>query len=134
MPRGKYGRSRRGVIVKGFRRGPWTQDSEIHFIKRDKVLFKMGFASYKDYLRSNLWASIRARVLSLYKKCGCCREFKPQCVHHHNYKPATMKGNSIKGLVALCNACHVAIEYKGHVKRQDEESITRAFVARINVG
>jgi hypothetical protein len=117
-------------IVRGWRRGPWTPESKNHYEYRDKVLLRMGFASYREYLNSDLWQSIRDRVLSENKKCRCCKVNDSQCVHHHDYKQHTLKGKTLRGLVALCNECHVEIEYRGKRKLTDQQEIYRAFQGR----
>lgn len=116
-------------IVKGWYRGPWKKDHSQYW-KRDKIVAKIGFASYRDYLRSELWTGIRDRVLSQAKKCRCCKESAPQCVHHHTYTKQNLSGRTLANLVALCNECHRAIEYNGRKKRQESHSVFRAFQVR----
>lgn len=79
--------------------------------RRDARIRKMGFASYCDYLASELWASIRARVLHRDEgKCCLCGGCASQ-VHHSNYKRTTLSGKSIAALFSLCRSCHLAVEF-----------------------
>lgn len=65
---------------------------------------------YSEYLASDLWKEIRARVLDRDKYlCQACFE-KAEQVHHKNYKDATMQGLCLDGLISLCRKCHVKIE------------------------
>lgn len=78
---------------------------------RDQVLLKMGFASYAAYLQSDLWKSIRSRVLARYRhKCQSCRAAATE-VHHKHYSRAVLRGEHIIGLKAICRACHQYIEF-----------------------
>lgn len=80
------------------------------------ILRRLGFGSYKEYLASDLWASIRKRVLTAGKgkcrACGCTA----QCVHHKKYGMAEMSGKDISYLVPLCHKCHSEIEFDSGLK------------------
>ncbi len=83
----------------------------------------MGYKTYKEYLLSPLWESIKDRV---YKnrdyKCVLCSE-EAQCVHHRGYGRAVLAGEELHQLVTLCNKCHQAVEFtKGGFKRSLVES------------
>ena len=77
---------------------------------RDKRLFKMGFASYRDYLHSSAWKAIRGAKLAVCPRCEICGD-KAQCVHHQSYNKKTLVGLNEKGLVSLCNSCHKKAEF-----------------------
>jgi hypothetical protein len=74
-------------------------------------LSSLGFSSYREYLKSDLWKTIRKRVVR--RDGGKCRvcEAKAQCVHHVRYKKSTLIGNGDKWLVSLCHDCHHAVEF-----------------------
>lgn len=83
---------------------------------RGIILRKMGYASYKIYLQSDLWAKIRRKVLEDRPNCEMCA--KPaQCVHHRSYGESVLRGEQVlqgrgKGsLVSLCMGCHQKIEF-----------------------
>lgn len=79
---------------------------------RNDNLRRLGFKSYRAYLRSALWADIRRRVL-VRDKCQCRRCFlKATQVHHRAYDPATLRGDCIDALSAVCGKCHARAEYK----------------------
>jgi hypothetical protein len=69
----------------------------------------MGFASYGDYLKSDLWLSIRRRVLAEQPRCYACKR-KAWQVHHRRYDGATLRGEVLSGMVAVCKRCHSAAE------------------------
>lgn len=80
------------------------------------VLKSLGFESYKDYLASPLWRSIRAKKLRISGKCYFCRSRASQ-VHHVHYTRRNLSGKSLKGLHSLCGHCHHEIEFEGDRKR-----------------
>jgi hypothetical protein len=86
------------------------------YASRNAILKEMGYASYKAYLASPLWKSIRARVLRRFGgKCrGCGR--RANQVHHHHYPLEVLSGRSIEGLSAVCGNCHEGIEFHQEVK------------------
>ena len=80
--------------------------SGVDKMSRERVLSAIGFASYEDYLQSDLWASIRLKVFQLKgRKCCVCRDVATQ-VHHKCYDAATLTGHSIKSLLPICKSCH----------------------------
>ena len=86
---------------------------------RDDNLRALGFASYSAYLNSELWAAIRAKVLESQPICFKCAKKKATQVHHRCYDKATMRGENLNSLTALCGACHRRAE------RPDDFSVTR---------
>jgi hypothetical protein len=72
----------------------------------------MGFDSYKSYLASDLWKSIKKKALSENKKkCSRCGERKAKLqVHHRSYDLRTMVGSDTRSLSVVCSACHVLAE------------------------
>lgn len=83
--------------------------------KRNIILEELGFTDYQEYLKSNLWKSIRAKVLP--SKCCCCRK-KASQVHHSKYTFENLSGKSIEHLHPICLGCHQKIEFtKKGIKR-----------------
>lgn len=79
------------------------------------VLKSYGFQSYAEYLRSDLWLSVRTKVLDgATCNCGCGK--KPDQVHHKVYTEANLLGISHRGLVAVHRDCHHGIEFQDGVK------------------
>jgi hypothetical protein len=103
-------------IVRGWRRGPWEKPKRDDYARRDALLFKMGFASYRDYLASRVWKQIRETVLSETPRCQCCDGGLATAVHHVVYDFKTMRGRARHNLVAICDGCHFSIEFKGNSK------------------
>ena len=105
--------------------------------KRDKILFKLGFASYRDYLRSPLWKAIRAAVLEETPKCEICGTNKAQQVHHIRYTFSVLKGHprGRKSLVSVCRQCHKEIEFKADgTKRTYEAAMKKTKQKLIKAG
>ncbi len=61
---------------------------------------------YDEYLRSDSWRQIRARVLvaARYECAGCFN--RAAHVHHRDYRPRVLRGEDDSPLVALCKRCH----------------------------
>lgn len=90
-----------------------TNSADIHgYKRRDESLAILRFESYQEYLQSELWASIRQRVLRLTKgNCRCCRIQRATQIHHRHYSISVMSGEDIKSLIPLCAACHRYAEF-----------------------
>lgn len=89
---------------------------------RDAKLRKLGFSSYREYLQSRLWKSIRLRVLHRDKnKCVCC-DAEATEVHHRAYSQSALTGRSIASLVSVCRLCHKTAEWNGSRKTTLQEA------------
>jgi|10_taG_2_1085330.scaffolds.fasta_scaffold17498_2 hypothetical protein len=76
-----------------------------------KSFKKLGFNTYNEYLKSDLWIGIRSKVLkNAGYKCKVC-EHKATVVHHKCYFLPVMEGKRISSLIALCSSCHNKIEF-----------------------
>lgn len=86
------------------------------YIARNARLKQMGFESYRAYLDSPLWASIRARV---WKPGICCVKCSrlAAVVHHSAYDRHTLEGTTLACLHPVCHDCHAAAEWDGLDKR-----------------
>jgi ribosomal protein L40E len=83
--------------------------SNVYAYRADN-LRQLGFASYGAYTRSRLWRSIRARVLAGAPVCVRCQARPATQVHHRAYDPATLRGDCLDALSAVCRRCHWAAE------------------------
>lgn len=80
---------------------------------RNETLQKLGFNTYKEYLKSDLWKSIKKRVMDAAgERCSRCsyRGTKRLQVHHRSYDLRTLVGTDLRSLTVLCRSCHCAIE------------------------
>jgi hypothetical protein len=84
---------------------------------RKRHLTALGFGTYREYLTSDLWRTIRTRVFVrdgyLCQKCSQPAEQ----VHHRSYGKKTLAGKYDHGLISLCRNCHHALEFDGDRKR-----------------
>ena len=78
--------------------------------QRAYVLKLMGFDSYSAYLNSDLWQSIRAKVLDG-KRCHCGCGKKANQVHHKRYCEDNLMGVRIHSMVPIYSRCHKEIEF-----------------------
>lgn len=84
--------------------------------ERNKTLLDLGYPSYKDYLASTLWNSIRNRVLEWDRRsCWVCG-FRANHVHHRLYSQEVLLGRCIDYLVAVCRDCHNQTEFAENQK------------------
>lgn len=81
------------------------------YADRDRYVSEMGFSGYKEYLESDLWESIRKRVLFRDgNKCRLCK--KPAtAVHHNNYDKRSLAGTNLRHLLSVCHGCHYKMEF-----------------------
>jgi hypothetical protein len=86
------------------------------YAKRDAVLRYLGFASYKAYLKSPLWSSIRQNILERDgHQCRSCAR-KANQVHHRRYSIEVLRGEALEWLQAICGRCHRGIEFRSSGK------------------
>ena len=83
----------------------------VAYRERNRIIRAMGFADYKAYLRSPLWASIRARKLAAEPDCFACGAHATQ-VHHAKYRKNDLQGRCLDFLFAVCSACHGRFEFR----------------------
>lgn len=103
-------------------------DSNNPYAYRNDNLRKLGFKSYRAYLRSPLWSAIRARVFARDKgKCARCKHFadRPQ-IHHRAYDPATLRGDNIDALLCVCDRCHRNAERPDDYTRSSHDRLHEA--------
>lgn len=90
--------------------------------ERDAVIRGLGFESYKHYLQSDLWRTIRTQVYQKHgHKCYVCRaagRFRVPAteVHHRRYSLRNLSGKSIFGMFPVCRTCHTSVEFKNGQK------------------
>lgn len=78
---------------------------------RNHLLRDMGFASYREYLASDLWARIRAEVFRQKGvECFLCGGVATQ-LHHNRYRMQELTGEKIKEIKPVCRSCHENIEF-----------------------
>ncbi len=91
-----------------------------------------GYATYSEYLKSDLWLDLRERVLDLHNRtCGMCRGVATQ-VHHRHYGIRTLLGKTLVHLFPVCGKCHVGIEFDSFGKKRSAkqaEEWLKSFLA-----
>ena len=98
-----------------------AKEQEEHFgsfEQRDKDLRTLGFASYSEYLASDLWAWIRTRRTAGQAKdeCRWCHSTTGLVWHHRVYWPPVLAGswsNARQYVVRVCSECHHRIHKHG---------------------
>lgn len=125
LPRGKLKKIRkRKVLVGKFSACGYATT----YFERDQIVESLGFSSYRDYLQSDIWDSIRTQVLSNFKhQCQICKERWANEVHHIHYTKGNLSGRHLNHLVSLCDKCHHSIEFDGLTKR---DLVTQAIVTK----
>ena len=95
--------------------------------EREAVLRYLSFKSYTQYLRSDLWKSIRKRFMV--GKCRVCCVRMANTLHHTSYDLETMQHGS-QSLVPLCRPCHILLEFTGFNEKNNLE-VANARLKRI---
>jgi len=99
---------------------------------RNNNLRQIGFKSYASYLKSELWLSIRDRVLLAHRMCQSCGKRAATQVHHRAYDIPTLLGETLACLSALCGGCHRKGE-RPRAKQQDRyDRLQRANAVALN--
>lgn len=120
-----YSTHRRAVSLRGANVKPAFSENE--YGKRNRLILRMGFASYAHYLASELWASIRARVMDAWRhKCVVCHGAASE-VHHLDYDRPTMDGSSLSGLTPMCGKCHRKVEFEANGKKRTLKESEKRF-------
>lgn len=79
---------------------------------RDEILKFLGFQSYGEYLKSDLWKSCRTAAMKRTNGiCGCCLTSPATEVHHRTYDNGAMTGKCREALIPLCRTCHHSAEF-----------------------
>lgn len=82
----------------------------------------LGFANYKEYLRSPLWRRIKIEELhKVQGQCAACGG-ATRTIHHRDYRPRVLRGDDRSALIALCTPCHDKIHNKGCLRTNNEWS------------
>ncbi len=82
------------------------------YLDRNKALPYLGYADYRDYLRSSDWKIIRKAKLESTPMCECCG-VPAKYVHHYCYDSSVLLGLYPQMLFSICNKCHEDVEFSG---------------------
>ena len=107
-----------------------------HYALRAEALAFVGFDSYAEYLRSDIWAAIKARLMfksnGNRRYCKVCNKKPAHTLHHLSYSIPVLLGKESNQLIPICAGCHKAIEFtSGGSKRTDGKSVASAMKSRI---
>jgi hypothetical protein len=79
------------------------------YSRRNRLLSKLGYLGYRDYLKSDDWKRIRAEVMATDPLCILC-ERRAEVLHHSQYTVDVLLGLNNSRLAPLCHRCHERIE------------------------
>lgn len=104
-------------------RGTRPQDYD----RRNRFLKIIGFNSYKHYLKSEMWKTIRGMVLKLDDgRCVVCG--KPATnVHHNSYEMDVLIGKDLRQLMSLCRYHHKEAEFDERAKKRELPEVREAL-------
>lgn len=99
----------------------------LSYAERQEVLQRLGFDTYRAYLRSELWSSIRDSVFERRgRKCWIChRKGKATQVHHLHYTAENLSGASTSGMRPVCAICHREIEVDDEGRKRTAQDVRR---------
>jgi hypothetical protein len=83
----------------------------VSYRMRNRVLLALGYRDYKQYLQSDLWKSIRVKVLRVHRMCAVCISRPSTLVHHTSYARTVLLGTNLRPLYGVCHPCHERIEF-----------------------
>jgi len=89
-------------------RSPNRQQAQFEIL--GQRLKSLGYASYRDYLKSNHWLRVRNTFWCEMgnQPCSVCfRNDTPRDLHHRDYRTLGVEQSS--DLIALCKYCHSAV-------------------------
>lgn len=91
-------------------RKPRSTESKHGYTNRNVNLQAMGFRSYGEYLKSDMWAIIR-RLAFESNGTACVRCGRPASqIHHSSYDLKTLAGSDLQYLHPVCGTCHESAE------------------------
>lgn len=97
------------------------------YASRSRTLNLMGFRSYAEYLKSDLWRRVRAKVFaSKGRACCICGEHATQ-VHHNRYHRNDLLGKRLRFLNPICGRCHEGIEFLADGNKATVKQAGKAF-------
>jgi hypothetical protein len=89
---------------------PRSPVSQHGYTERNKNLLALGFRSYGEYLKSEMWSTIRKLAFAENgAKCVVCGRAATQ-IHHSSYDLRTLVGSNLKCLHPVCSTCHESAE------------------------
>lgn len=110
--------------------GPPTA-SKLSYKERDNNLKALGFATYADYLASDLWRKVRETV---YREkgttCTLCG-LPAQVLHHNRYFLDDLKGVTLKHIHPVCTNCHTRVEFNAALLDEDGKPVKRNMCAAV---
>jgi hypothetical protein len=117
-----------GGIARQCKQCQWKQPY-VRYRLRDGYLKELGYKSYKEYLKSDMWRKIRNEIL-VRDMCRCkmCGKNATN-VHHQRYTRGVLVGKSAKHLISLCEPCHKKAEFKSDGTKRDVTAVSN-FVNR----
>jgi hypothetical protein len=101
------------------------QPRPLHYERRNRFLKVLGFNSYRHYLNSEMWKTIRMMVLARDEyKCTVASCDSRACdVHHNSYEMNVLIGKDLRQLVSLCRKHHREAEFTESNKKRKLEDV-----------
>ena len=94
--------------------------------RRNTELKRLGYSSYEEYLRSELWKTIRDRVFKKRgRHCTLCPS-PADVVHHQTYSKRVLTGHKICDLLPMCRRCHSSVEYDDTGRKREIDAVHNA--------
>lgn len=106
------------------------------FQKRDDLLIEMGYLSYQEYLKSELWEYVKSQLerQENVDKCWACLSKTGLVWHHTTYSLHVLVGNIkqrsvLPEVVRVCCQCHRAIHFVGEMFIEDMSIVNERLLA-----
>ena len=104
------------------------------YVAREQALLACGFESYREYLASHVWNTVRELAFGKHgRKCVKCGEHATE-IHHTFYTPDVLLGVELDALKPVCDKCHRNAEWSGGEKMTLAQANDRLGVDVTRVG
>lgn len=100
---------------------------------RAEILESLGFKSYAEYLKSDLWEKVRAKVFALKGRVCCCCGKKAWYIHHTAYSLKTLSGDTnalIAAAYPVCGKCHKSVHFRRNGEFRNGRAARDSFADR----
>lgn len=102
----------------------------LDYDRRNRFLKVLGFMSYKHYLASDMWKTIRGMVLKLDDgRCVVCGGPAVN-VHHNSYEIDVLIGKDLQQLMSLCRTHHEEAEFDELARKRELPEVRKSLEAK----
>lgn len=105
-------------------------DRKQTYSTRLKILSKAGFPTYEEFLKSEVWRAMRINRTEKYRNasaCCFCNLDSHVILHHAFYGKNNIQKGKMKGILPVCDICHLGIHTIEKLYNIDPYRATQIF-------